>query len=123
MKRGEPLRRTPLARGKGPSRETRVRPVSVKRQEATPVRRNVVALLLAEYPRCQARWLCDGAPAQDVHERLSRARGGSITDLEQSHAITACRPCHTWLTDHPGLATRRRLLLSQWHTCPPIGPC
>lgn len=126
LARGGPLeRRSPLIAQRGIDRSSRVRAVSKKREDENAVRRAVVAELLAAYPECQARWKCAGDPATEVHERLSRARGGSITDLEQSHAIGCCRACHAWLTEHPADATYRRLLLSQWHRCAPggIGPC
>lgn len=38
----------------------------------------------------------------DAHELLSRARGGSITDL--ANIALLCRPCHTWVTENPALA-------------------
>lgn len=87
------------------------------------VRRRVVAALLAEFPRCQVRWVCDGAKAVDVHERLKRSRGGSITDPRHGHMVTACRACHDMTEREPAEATRRRMLLPSWHVCPPIGPC
>lgn len=86
-------------------------------------RRDLVVLLLSERPRCEARILCAGARAVDVHERLSRARGGSIVDPVQAHMVTACRACHDWVTREPAKAEALRLALPSWHRCPPIGPC
>jgi hypothetical protein len=86
-------------------------------------RRELVAAMLAAEPRCQAQVLCAGRGAVDVHERLSRARGGRILDPVQSHAMTVCRPCHNWITTHPAQAADRRLALPSWHACPPVGPC
>jgi hypothetical protein len=97
--------------------------MSDKRRAANEVRRQVVAALLAEFPRCQIRWVCSGARAVDVHERLKRSRGGSITDPRHGHMVTACRACHDMTETHPAEATRRRMLLPSWHVCPPIGPC
>lgn len=130
MKRSELKRRTPLKANQGLqrgtstlSRTTRVKPRSPKRELESEVRRVLVAALLAEFPRCQARWVCRGARAVDVHERLKRSRGGVITDARQAHMMTVCRPCHEMTEAQPAEATRRRLLLPSWHTCPPVGPC
>lgn len=134
MKRGGPLkRRTPLQSSKGgrlergvptvPARRTRVKPRSEKRDAAMVDRRALVAQLLAEFPICQVRWACRGAKAVDVHERLKRSRGGSITDPRHGHMVTACRACHELTEAEPAEATRRRMLLPSWHRCPPIGPC
>lgn len=118
LQRGTPsLPRTPLAR------TTRVKPQSEKRVVAAALRRVLVAHLLAEFPRCQGQWVCRGARAVDVHERLKRSRGGIISDADQAHMVTLCRPCHEMTEAEPLEATRRRLLLPSWHKCPPIGPC
>lgn len=101
----------------------RVRATSRKRQAAAPVRRALVARMLAETPRCPARLCCHGAPTVDVHERLSRARGGSITDERHGHMVALCRACHDWITTHPAEAERMRWALPSWHKCPPVGPC
>lgn len=103
-----------------------MKPRSRKRADAYAKaggRRDLVAALLHEFPRCQARVLCRGAKAVDVHERLSRARGGDILDPTQAHMVTVCRACHTWVTDHPAEAEALRLALPSWHQCPPVGPC
>lgn len=127
------MKRTPLARGKGLQRgqglargTKRLPPRSAKRaaQYAQPGgRRDLVAQLLAAYPRCQVRALCRGARAVDVHERLKRSRGGNILDPEQAHMVTACRDCHEWTEREPKAATAARMLLPSWHVCPEIGPC
>lgn len=121
MKRGKPLDRKPMRR-----KPVRLNQRSAKRADeyARPGgRRDLVAAMLAARPRCEARVLCRGARAVDVHERLSRARGGSILDPEQAHMVTACRACHDWITQNPKAAEALRLLLSAWHKCPPVGPC
>lgn len=101
-----------------------VKPVSDKRRKAMEVRRGVVRELMRLHPWCQAGVLCGGrARSVDVHERLSRARGGSITDPDHGHMVTVCRACHDWVTTHPADAERLRLALPSWHQCPPVGPC
>ena len=82
---GPPQRRTPL-RARSSKRAALYRDVRVP----------LVRRLLAERPTCER---CKRAPSTDVHERLSRARGGSITDV--SNLVCLCRPCHDWITTHP----------------------
>ena len=50
--------------------------------------------------------------AVDLHEPLTRARGGSITDVNNS--VTVCRACHDWIHAHPAKANELRLLLHAW---------
>lgn len=116
-------RGTGLAPGKPLERRARVAPRSAKRAADMVERRALVASLLAARPRCEARWVCRGAKAVDVHERVKRSRGGSILDPTQAHMVTVCRACHEMTEAHPAEATRRRLLLPSWHRCPPVGPC
>ena len=55
--------------------------------------------------------------ADDLHEPLSRARGGSIVDPENSAPL--CRPCHDEVTFKPeselGWAYGAGLLKHSWH--------
>lgn len=50
--------------------------------------------------------------ADDVHEPLTRARGGSITDPENAAPI--CRPHHSELDSEPAWAYEQGLLLHSW---------
>jgi hypothetical protein len=45
-----------------------------------------------EYPGCDQPW-------SDVHEILSRGRGGDPTDMENQ--LCLCRPHHKHITEHP----------------------
>jgi hypothetical protein len=40
----------------------------------------------------------DPRPWSDVHEILTRARGGDPTDKENQ--LCVCRTCHQWITEH-----------------------
>jgi len=60
----------------------------------------LVKRLLAEIFNCER---C-GQRSQVVHERLTRARGGSITD--PSNCVVLCNPCHDWIHAHPRQATQ-----------------
>ncbi len=126
------MKRTPL------KRKTPLRPVSKKRQRVQAQRRELVRneleyrqwceagshitrYLLAQLTETQkrifetsiktnrdtARLVCDGR-AVDIHEPLTRARGGSILDPQNTMAV--CRSCHTWIHDNPENATKLGLL-------------
>ena len=56
----------------------------------------LVKRLLAERTNCQR---CGVARSQDIHEVKTRARGGSITDINNLRAV--CRKCHNWITGNP----------------------
>jgi 5-methylcytosine-specific restriction endonuclease McrA len=72
-------------------------------------RRNLVRSLLQERPICQR---CSADRSHDVHEKKTRARGGSITDPE--NLVTLCRSCHIWVTEHPTEAHAQGWLLWSW---------
>lgn len=96
-----------------------IRPVSRARARENRQRRAMVGQLYrGERPLCavwelmQPEWC--GRWADDAHEPLSRARGGSITDPE-NHA-PLCRPCHTLITDEePDWAYEAGLLVHSWN--------
>ena len=113
------MRRTPL------HRRTPLRRVSLKRQRVMQQRRMFVADQLARRPDCEAGPLIRtgneavagyGATtpcrrrAVDIHEPLTRARGGSI--LDPANTVAVCRTCHDWIHTHPESATRLGLLAS-----------
>ena len=70
-------------------------------------RRELVARLLLERPRCEAgariRATLPGHACQtasrDVHELLPRSAGGSL--LDEANLICVCRVCHGWIHRHP----------------------
>jgi len=114
------MKRTPL------HRRTPLRRVSLKRQRLMQQRRVFVADQLARRPDCEAGPLIRtgneavagyGATtpcrrrAVDIHEPLTRARGGSI--LDPANTVAVCRGCHDWIHTHPESATRLGLLRSQ----------
>ena len=72
-------------------------------------RRPLVAALLAERPICER---CGMNPSVDVHEIVSRARGGSIVD--RANLACLCRGCHTFITEHPALAEREGFSAPSW---------
>lgn len=72
---------------------------SPKRARLYVERRRIVAEMLAEFPVCQR---CSAARSDDIHEVVSRARGGSL--VLKSNLRALCRPCHTEVTDNPAQA-------------------
>lgn len=104
-------------------KRSRINPVSAKRRAANLERvetRKVVA--------ARSGGRCEGPPlivtvdpvaaskclghATDLHEVLTRARGGSITD--PANCLHLCRPCHSWVTDHPKESLAAGLVRSSW---------
>lgn len=100
--RGELRRRAPL------------RPVSAKRAVENRRRRAMIAVLYPDQPKCIVSW-CP-LPADDIHEPLTRARGGSITD--EANQVPLCRPHHDSITFDPettlGWAYELGLLVHSW---------
>jgi len=105
------MRRAPLRRVTGLSRSTaRIRSRSRKLAKVyREVRVPLVRRLLAERPRCEARFslICTGRSTA-IHERLSRARGGSITD--EANCLAVCFECHSRIHSNIAEATRRGFL-------------
>ena len=106
MKRSGPIqRKTPLRR------------VSKKTAKRNRARSKFRLEQLAARPGCEARdtiwtveptWSGCTRWATDLHEPLTRARGGSVLDV--SNTIATCRACHDWIHQYPTLATETGLL-------------
>jgi 5-methylcytosine-specific restriction endonuclease McrA len=84
-----------------------VKAQSVKRQREQRQRAKMLRDTFGPNPSC-AR--C-GGPADDAHELLSRARGGSIVDPR--NIVPVCRACHSWITTHPAEAAAEGWALSR----------
>jgi hypothetical protein len=103
--------RTPLKAKSAPMRRTPMPQVSRKRAREIRERR---AMLQAKYPGitlCEVpfcNWVAD-----DAHEPLTRARGGSITDSSNVKAV--CRPHHDEITfEEPEWAYELGFLRHSW---------
>jgi 5-methylcytosine-specific restriction endonuclease McrA len=81
---------------------------SRKRQAENRERRRVVVEAFGTDPEC---FVC-GRPADDAHELLSRARGGSITDVSGIRPV--CRGCHNRITTEPAWAAEHGYALSRY---------
>lgn len=92
-----------------------MRRVSAKRAALQRDRQATVQAVLDRDRACRAASLvpevrCWGP--LDVHEILTRARGGSITDPDA--ALALCRNHHDWVHNHPVVAHERGLLAHSW---------
>lgn len=112
------LRRSPLKRGAPLARTGGVKRVSAKRAAENRIRRKMVAGIVGgpceTCPVIQTwdpRHPCDGV-AVEVHEPLTRARGGSIVDPD--NAMGTCRRGHDWIHGHPSKSAELGLLLHSW---------
>ena len=133
MKRGKPLKRTPLNRGssqlkrtplnRGESqmKRTPLKARSQKMKDKYVTRREIVKQLLAEEPHCSGCGIWAGFDgnrnppllmSQDVHELINRSQGGSI--LDRQNLFVLCRPCHRRVTDNPKDAETVGLHLPSW---------
>lgn len=106
------MKRSPMKRGKGLRRKTRLKGRSAKKAALDEVRAGVLLELIAERGNgCEAgiEEVCRHV-ANDGHEVLTRGRGGSPTDKTNIRLV--CRQCHDWIHTHPVEATERGLLRS-----------
>ena len=100
-------------------KRTPLRRISKKRAKIQRQRAEMSSTELDHRPRCEAGGLllilgesddCQGRSVE-LHEPLTRARGGSILDPDNTVAV--CRNCHRWIHDNPRSATELGLLKSQ----------
>jgi len=100
-----------LETASGQRRRKPIRPVSRKRAKENLERRRLVREIYGdERPQC-ARPGCPRL-ADDIHEILPRARGGSIVDPLIWAPL--CRPCHDEATNEAEWAYRAGLLVHSW---------
>ena len=133
MKRGKPLKRTPLKRGDSQLKRTPLKPRSKKMEDIYVERRALVKELLESHDYCQACMVYHvfdafenspphGSPpvfgvvkpnkTRDIHELINRSQGGSIT--QHNNLLAVCRPCHNRITTNPKEAERLGLHLESW---------
>lgn len=91
------MKRSPLSQK--PSRKRRPE-IAARKRLIAAMKRNGPVLCAWQVPVWDYAVIiqCTGY-ADDLHEILSRARGGSISD--PANCIPLCRPHHTWVTEHP----------------------
>lgn len=123
MRRGQPLaRRTRLTARKGLTRRTELttttelarvtplRPMSARRRAENRERREIAHATFGDAPLCAVPGC--GRFADDVHEPLTRARGGSITD--PNNMVPLCRSCHDSVQLGPQWAYDLGLMVHSW---------
>lgn len=109
-------RRTELRRGDSQFARTSIRRTSRKRDQENRERR---AMATAMFPDGTPPCARPGCPrwAEDLHEPLTRARQGSITDPD--NGVPVCRQHNSELTLEPDWGYELALLVHSWETTPP----
>lgn len=122
MKRGKPLKRTPLKRSSsGLKRGSKLKHRSKKKEAEYVERRALVAKMLNERRYCEAcpvfakhdnvvTYIRKGSV--DIHELVRRSQGGSI--LDESNCMAVCRECHMRIGNYPELAFQLGLAKHGW---------
>ena len=91
-------------------KRSKVNPVSKKRMSLNRERRKFVSDILKFRLMCEARIRgCTMTPT-DVHEILTRGRGGDI--LDPDNCLALCRSCHHWITINPAWAATNGFVVS-----------
>lgn len=113
-----------MKRSAPPRRRTPLKRMSAKRAAIAPKRRAFVAELLERRPTCEfptrielgiwfgVHFVPCGQPAVDCHEPLTRARGGSI--LDENNTVVTCRKHHEHLHSYPEWSAGIGLLKHSW---------
>lgn len=106
MKRGSvQLKRVAMKRGEKPL------PFRSEKMKATyKERRPLVERLLRERPRCQFEECNDRST--EIHEVVTRARGGSI--LDESNCMALCHDHHAYITVNPKWAQENGYMKHSW---------
>jgi hypothetical protein len=96
-------------------KRSRLNPVSKKRQTLNVARRLFVRRILEDRPQCEAQIprICSHW-STDVHEIMTRARGGSIID--DFNVLALCRRCHTFITENPSFSQEHGFTVHSWAT-------
>lgn len=87
-----------------------IRPRSKKTIKLYETRSALRKDLFADNPLCER---CHTVPACDIHEILSRGRGGSIIDVKNFALL--CRPCHEFVTVNVVEAEAEGFLVSRYN--------
>lgn len=95
-------------------KRSRINPVSKKRQAENVIRKRLRNRLLEERPWCEARIKGCTRVATDLHEIMTRARGGSITD--ENNILCLCRNCHAFITVEPAWSEANGFTVHAWAT-------
>ena len=94
-------------------KRSRINPMSAKRKALIAKRNDTRHAVFERTSRCEANVepYCS-YHATDVHEIKTRARGGSITDVDNCLAL--CRSCHRFITDNPAFALEHGFVVHAW---------
>ena len=100
-------------------RRKALRGMSAKRRSQLKDRSDVRQVVLdRDENRCQCGLDDCTRHATDVHEILTRARGGSTTDPD--NCISLCRGCHRFITENTKWGEQHGFVLPSWAGVPEI---
>jgi len=132
MRRGKPMKRSPLKRGDSKLHSNKpLRKRSKKTEDKYVHRRQLVKSILESNQECIAciiytvhdritydfpvgnlTRLIRTNKTTDVHELVNRSQGGSI--LDTNNLLAVCRSCHSRITTEPKEAEMLGLHLESW---------
>ena len=95
-------------------KRTRIKPMSKKRQALMVQRRHFVKDFLEMFPNCQAQLEGCTGKSVNVHERLNRSQGGTITGEDPNGYLGLCRRCHDHITQNPKMAYELGFSVHRW---------
>lgn len=120
------MKRSPLRRGIGLQRRTRLNPVSKRRLSLAPERTKVRLAVLRRDGGCCGEGV-PGVPHGGIGDRLPlevhELAGGSRrheTFIDAGWAVAVCPQTHGWIDDFPAEAERVGLRLASWETDPTV---
>ena len=117
MKRGGPLRRSPMPRGKPLTRSApmRLAPLERRRRPAAPSKRPSGRARPSEpfAGACEAQTPDCAGPVTQRHHRKLRRQGGSD---EAANTLDVCSPCHDFIHANPQKSYTAGWLLHAWDT-------
>lgn len=120
------MKRSPLRRGIGLQRRTRLNPVSKRRLSLAPERTKVRLTVLRRDDGCCGEGI-PGVPHGGIGDRLPlevhELAGGSRrheTFLQPEFCVSVCPQTHDWVNAFPAEAERVGLRLASWETDPTV---
>lgn len=111
-----PSRKKPIARGEGPRRTGRLKPMSDKKRAALPDEREVrEAVFKRDGYRCRLGTIeqHDCVRSLSVHHLLKASAGGFY---EPANLVTLCIVANDWVEDHPVIAHGFGLVIGNGET-------
>lgn len=101
-------------------KRTSIRQQSAKRAREQRERRKVGERLIQERgPFCELRTPVCTVAAEQMHELVGRAQGGSLVD--ERGIVLSCSACNTYVEDHPVEAREQGWKCPRWESTTGVG--